>query len=85
MSDAAPAAETDQPGTEVLRQERVEDGVEAAVGVCETVGRQPDDDECVCDDRLVTGRFEVLEDEDDVDRQPARTEPTATASYSTTR
>jgi len=71
---AAPAAQTDQSGTEVFRQERVEDRIEAAVGVGETVGCQPHGDERIRDRRLAVGGVEILDDEDDVDRQPAGAE-----------
>jgi len=66
VSRAAAATQKHQPGTEVLRQERVQDRVETAVGVGEAVGRQPDDYERVRHQGLVT---EELDYEDDVYRQ----------------
>ena len=74
IAHAALAAQTDKPGTEVLRQERVKDGVEAAVGVGETVGRQSHGNERLSDLGLVIGEGEVLDDKDDVDGQPTGAE-----------
>jgi len=67
-------AQTDQSGTEVFRQERVEDRIEAAVGVGETVRRQSYGDERGRDEGLVASGGEVLDYEDHVHRQPARAE-----------
>ena len=72
---AASPAQTDQSGPEVVREERVEDRIEAAVGVGETAGGQSDGDERGRDGRRGGGVVvEVLDDEYDVDRQPAGTE-----------
>jgi len=69
------AAQATETGAEVLRQERVEDRVETAVGVGEAVGRQTNRDERVRDLGLVLDLgVEVLDHEDDVDRQPAGAE-----------
>jgi len=57
----------------VRYKKRVEDRVEAAVSVCETVGRKSDSDERVRDSRLIVACVKVLDNEDDVDRQPAGT------------
>ena len=74
MENVGPAAQTDQSGTEIFREECVEDWIETAVGVCETVSGQSYRDERVRDHGLVAGAVEVLNDEDDVDRQPAGAE-----------